>query len=464
MARVPTPPGPETNVSPPPPRDNGHAAAPIHRSQRALRTADQPISYFMQQAIENPSLISLAAGLVDPVSLPAAEVAEAAAAVLGSPESAQAALQYGTTQGLATLREQLLARTAALDGVTPAEIGLAAEDVVVTTGSQQLLYLLGELLLDPGDLVITEAPSYFVYQGTLTSQGVRTLAVPMDEHGMNVDALEELLARLERTGEVERLRLIYTCDYFQNPSGLTLSLPRRQRLLELARRYSRRHRILVLEDAAYRELRYDGPDLPSIKSFDTDNSHVILALTFSKPCSPGLKTGYGFLPRELVGPLIRLKGNHDFGSNNFTQHLLAGMLASGAYDRHVRHLCGVYRTKRDTLLAALTEAFRDWPGVRWTRPDGGLYVWLTFPPDVNTGPDSPLMQAALAEGVLYVPGQFCYVGGANRPVPTNEARLSFGVAPPEQLREAVRRLAAAARRAGLAPARRQSAESPSPCR
>src|SRR5262249_15697725 len=150
--------------------------------------------------------------------------------------------------------------------------------------------------LDPGDLVITEAPSYFVYQGTLLSQGVRTLSVPMDDHGMEMDALEELLQRLDRNGELDRLRMIYVCDYFQNPSGRTLSLPRRHRLLELAQQYSRRQRILILEDAAYRESRYEGPDLPTIKSLDHDNAQVILAMTFSKSCSPGLKTGYGFLP------------------------------------------------------------------------------------------------------------------------------------------------------------------------
>jgi 2-aminoadipate transaminase len=416
----------------------------VHLSRWAQRTADQPISFYMQQAVENPHIISLAAGLVDAASLPAAEVAEAAAALLGQPDSARAALQYGTTQGLLPLRRQLLARTAALDGVAPEELNLTADDVVVTTGLQQLLYLLGEVLLEPGDLVITEAPSYFVYQGTLNSLGVRTLAVPMDEQGLNTDALAELLARLERTGELERLRLIYTCDYFQNPSGLTLSLPRRQHLLELARRYSRGHRVLVLEDAAYRELRYEGPDLPSIKSFDTANEYVILGLTFSKPCAPGLKTGYGILPRDLVGPVLRLKGNHDFGSNNFTQHLLLRLLQSGAYDRHVAELCDVYRDKRDALLGALTQEFGSWPGVRWTHPDGGLYVWLTFPPEVATGPDSPLMRAALREGVLCVPGQFCYVNGENGPVPGNELRLSFGVAQPEQIREAVRRLARAA--------------------
>jgi 2-aminoadipate transaminase len=261
---------------------------------------------------------------------------------------------------------------------------------------------------------------------------------------MQIDALEELLARLDRTGEISRLRLIYVVDYYQNPSGLTLSSPRRERLLELVRHYSRTHRFFILEDAAYRELRYEGPNLPSIKSLDHDNQNVILAMTFSKPCAPGLKTGYGFLPRGLMEPLLRLKGNHDFGSNNFTQHLLDRLLATGAYDRHLAELCRVYRAKRDILLATLEREFGRWPEVRWTRPKGGLYVWLTFPSDVDTGPDSSLMRVALREGVLYVPGQFCYVNGENAPLPRSGARLSFGVAHPEHLEEAVSRLARAA--------------------
>jgi 2-aminoadipate transaminase len=413
-------------------------------SKRSQRTTDSPISYFMQQAVENPSLISLAAGLVDPVSLPAAEVEEAFDFLLSRPERAQAALQYGTTRGHAPLREKLLSRLARMDGVSAADMALTPDDVVVTTGSQQLLYLVGELLLDPGDIVITEAPSYFVYQGTLNSMGARTLAVPMDEEGMRVDALEELFQRLEHSGELERVKLVYICDYFQNPTGLNLSLPRRQRLLELTRLYSKKQRIFILEDAAYRELRFEGADLPGIKSLDTDNSQVILALTFSKPCAPGLKTGYGFLPRELVTPLLRLKGNHDFGSNNLTQHLLDRLLETGACDRHVVELREVYRRKRDALLAALAKEFGD-SGVHWTRPGGGLYVWLRFPPEVDTGPDSALMRAALREGVLYVPGSFCYVNGDNGPVPTCEARLSFGVVTPAQLTEGVQRLAGAFR-------------------
>src|SRR5262245_11026994 len=170
--------------------------SPIYLSVRSNQTADQPISYFMQQAVENPRLISLAAGLVDAESLPAAEVQAALADILSNTADARAALQYGTTQGHAPLREKLLSRTIGLDGKAPAELSLTADDVVVTTGSQQLLYLMGELLLDSGDIVIAEAPSYFVYQGTLASLGARVLSVPMDEEGMNTDALASLLERL----------------------------------------------------------------------------------------------------------------------------------------------------------------------------------------------------------------------------------------------------------------------------
>jgi 2-aminoadipate transaminase len=415
---------------------------PFRLSTRATQTHDQPISYFMQQAVENPDLISLAAGLVDPCSLPAAEVREVLDELLADPVAAQSALQYGTTHGYAPLRDKILDRAMSLDRTTAAGVSLSADDVIVTTGSQQLLYMVGELLLDPGDIVIAEAPSYFVYHGTLTSLGVRTLQVPMDEEGMDTAALEDLLVRLEKTGDLERVKLIYTIDYFQNPTGLTLSMPRRRHLMDLVRRFSKRQRIFVLEDAAYRELRFDGIDVPSIKSLDEDNAHVILAMTFSKPMAPGLKTGYGLLPTELVTPLLRFKGNHDFGSCNLAQHLLDRVLASGAYLRHVEHLSHVYRLKRDTILAALAEEFAGAEGMKWTRPDGGMYVWLTSA--VATGPDSLFMKASLAEGVLYVPGQFCYVNGENGKLPKNEARLCFGVASHDQLREAVRRLGRAA--------------------
>jgi 2-aminoadipate transaminase len=421
--------------------------ATVDLSIRARQTEDQPISYFMKAAVEHPNLISLAAGLVDQESLPTEDAKAAFDEILADPALGRAALQYGTTEGYAPLRDKILAHHLGLEGQTRAESGLSASDVVVSTGSQQLLYLIGEMLLDPGDIVIAEAPSYFVYHGTLASLGVRVLQVPMDDSGMDTDALAELLARLDRDGELPRVKMIYVIDYFQNPSGRTMSLERRQRLVELARKYSKHRTLYILEDAAYRELRYDGDDLPSIKRFDTDNRHVLLTMTFSKPMAPGFKTGYGILPTDLVQPLLRFKGNHDFGSSNLNQYVLDRLLEKGDYYRHVDHLRDVYREKRDAMLAALEAEFPAVTGATWTRPDGGLYVWIRFPDGLETGPDSPLMKAALAEEVLYVPGEFCYVKGPGRV--RTEARLSFGVSTPDRIREGIARLARAARSVGL---------------
>ncbi len=266
----------------------------------------------------------------------------------------------------------------------------------------------------------------------------------MDEQGMDTRRLEELLLRLEMSGDLSRVKFIYTIDYFQNPTGLTLSWPRRQHLMELVKRFSKKQPIYVLEDAAYRELRFEGSDIRSIKCLDTRNAHVILAMTFSKPMAPGLKTGYGIMPSQLVGPLLRFKGNHDFGSSNLAQHVLDRILDNGAYERHVEKLRQAYRRKRDVILDALAGEFADSEGVKWTEPQGGMYVWLTHA--LETGPESRFMKSCLKEGVLYVPGQFCYVNGENGVAPVNEARLCYGVASPDQLREAVRRLGRASRK------------------
>jgi 2-aminoadipate transaminase len=425
--------------------------APLAFSAKTIRTPESPISYFMEQAIGNPSLISLAAGLVDTASLPVTQVAAAVEQLLADPRSARAALQYGTTQGCQALREKIVNHVAALDRVKPA---LTAKDVVITTGSQQLLYLLAEVLLDAGDIVITEAPSYFVYHSVLASGDIRVLTVPMDDEGMRVDELARLLERLERRGELPRVKLIYVVDYFQNPSGRTLSAARRRELVDLVGRYQRRQRLLILEDAAYRELRFEGDDLPSIKSLDPGNQFVVYAGTFSKPCAPGLKTGYALMPSELVEPMLRLKGNHDFGSNNFAQFIIDGLLESGDYQRHVEELKVIYRRKRDAMLAALGREFGDLPGTTWTQPRGGLFVWLTLPEEVNAGPSGPLAALAIRAGVLYVPGEFGHVSESG-PKPVNEMRLSYGDATIEQIDEGIRRLRKAVDAAMSEPAERE---------
>lgn len=431
--------------------------APLARSGKSLRTTDSPITYFIQKALDNPKLISFAAGLVDECSFPTAEFGAAIAAVMADPTTARAALQYGSTQGLPVLREQVLNLVCKADGVSPAELNLTPEEVVITTGSQQLLYLLGEMLLDPGDIVVTEAPSYFVYHSLLQSHGARVLAVPMDEQGMNTDALESLLDRLKRSGELSRVKAIYTVDYFQNPTGLSLAAGRRAKLIELARRFSTGHRILILEDAAYRELRYSGHDIPSLKRFDADNEFVVYTGTFSKSCSPGLKTGYALLPADVLEPMLHLKSSHDFGSTNVIQYAISQLITSGAYARHVEKLRGVYRHKRDVMLAALKQEFRDFPGASWTVPGGGLYLWLTLD-GIDTGPGGPLVAAALETGVLYVPGEFAHVPDETGHVPKNECRVCFGVATTDQIVEGIRRLRQAVATVAGKGARKELAE------
>lgn len=418
--------------------------APLPLSGKSRRTTDSPISFYIRKALENPALISFAAGLVDEASLPAAEVSLAVTELMADSATAQAALQYGSTQGLPALRQQVLDHVCNADGVKPSDIALSPDDVVITTGSQQLLYLLGEVLFDPGDIVIVEAPSYFVYHSLLQSKGARVLAVPMDDGGLDVNALERLLVRLERSGELARVKLIYTIDYFQNPTGLTFAADRRQKLVELVRRFSNQHRILILEDAAYRELRYSGDDIPSIKRYDTTNEYVVYTSTFSKPCSPGLKTGYALMPSDVMEPLLHLKGSHDFGSNNFAQFVVSHLMESGAFYQHLETLRGVYRTKRDAMLDALEREFSGVPGAKWTVPAGGIYVWFTLE-GINTGPSGPFVQAALDAGVLYVPGEYGHVPDEDGRVPKNECRLCFAVATPELINEGVNRLRAAFR-------------------
>ncbi len=418
----------------------------ISWSAKARRAVEAPISFLVTAAIANPDLINLAAGLVDDTTLPADAVDRIVHGIMADPARATAALQYGTTLGLANLRRQLLGHIEALEGKPASTMGLSADHIAVTTGSQQSLYLLGEALLDPGDIVIAANPSYFVFTGALAGLGARILTVTMDDDGMDVEAVDRLLSRLAGTGELARVKLIYCTSYFQNPTGLTLSAARRPRLLEIVRKHSAHHRILILEDAAYRELRYDGPALPSIKSFDPDNAFTLLAQTFSKPFAPGLKLGYTAAPPEVVDAIVHQKGSHDFGSANLCQFIALTALQDGAYHAQVKRLQSHYRLKRDTLLGALDKHVPTDPAIRWTHPHGGLYVWMELPDAIDTARGSPFFDDAIAEGVLYVPGAYCHPPDENGHVPASHLRLSFGQAPLARLEPGVHRLAAVIRR------------------
>jgi 2-aminoadipate transaminase len=412
-------------------------------SQRSRWAADQAISFLMQQGVENPGCISLAAGLVDEDSLPAEPVREAVSALLGDSASARSALQYGTTQGRLDLRTCLVDYMAAQEGVSRDSLGYDASRVVVTTGSQQLLSLLCETLLDPGDICIVGAPTYFVFLGCLAGVGAEPISVPLDEDGMQPELLEQALGRLNELGRLPKVKMIYVVSEFDNPSGVSVSLERRKAIVDIANRWSIHNRILILEDAAYRDLRFEGTPLPSLLSLDQSREQVLYTQTFSKTLSPGLRVGFGVLPKDVIKPVLDRKGNEDFGSANFPQAVVTRLLKTGGFQNHVEHVRASYTRKRDAMLAAADRFFREIPGVSWHHPKGGLYVWMSLPASVETGFMSPLFQTAVKNhGVMYVPGELCFApvqGGR----PKNHMRLSYGVQSPEGITDGMERLARA---------------------
>jgi 2-aminoadipate transaminase len=398
----------------------------------------------MATALAHPELISLAAGFVDQQSLPAEPTRRALDAIWSNLEQARASLQYGTTIGYPPLREAVLERMLQADGRTHRELNVSVDQVVITAGSNQLLYLVSDVLMDPGDIVICGAPSYFVYLGTIGNLGVRAVGVETDQHGLIPDAIEEQLARLETAGELGRVKAFYLTTYYDNPSGVILAAERRAALIDIAQHWSRRSKIYVIEDAAYRELRYYGDDTPSARSFDPEGQTVVQAGTFSKSFSPGIRVGWGILPPRLVEPVLAQKGNLDFGSPNFNQHLMAKVLEMGLFDPHVEQLRAGYREKIDAVLSAADELLSPIGGIQWVRPTGGLYVWLRLPEAIDTGLSGPLFDRAVAEGVLYVPGEYCYpkLGRAPR---KNMIRLSFGIQSCQGIRRGVEALSRAIR-------------------
>jgi len=408
-------------------------------SQRAVRTQAPPISWLMQQAVEVEGLISLAAGLVDRDSLPVARVADLVAELLADPERGRDALQYGTTPGVRPLREAVRARY--LAGTAYDD----AERVVVTVGSQQGLELLGEAVYDPGDLVIVEDPTYFVYTGVLQSFGVEIRGVPSDRDGMDIDRLAERLDAIEREGALDRLKAIYVVGYHQNPGGWTLSDARRRQLMERVERLP--EHVLVIEDAAYYELAFDPATRPPLlATMDPGGERVASFLTASKPFAPGLKTGFTVLPTRLRDAVVHLKGNHDFGSNNFAHAVLAAAFERGVFDDQVADLRATYARKARVLSEALRQHLPQ-EAARWDEADGGLYLWLRCPGTV-TDPDGPLFRACLEHRVLYVPGSYAYAPEPGVTKPDDCLRLTYGVATDDELVEGARRMGAAWRSLG----------------
>jgi 2-aminoadipate transaminase len=370
-------------------------------------------------------VISFAGGLPDPGTFPVEEIREVTAEVLAT--SAARALQYGTTEGDPRLRDELV-RWMAKDG-----IATARDDVLVTTGSQQALDIVGRVLLDPGDVIVLELPSYLGGLQAFRAYAVEMLGVPQDDQGIEPDRLAGVLARLRREGR--RPKFIYVVPDFQNPSGITWSLERRQRLLDLARE----HGTLIIEDNPYREMRFAGTAPPPVAALDPDGRTVYLS-TFSKTLAPGLRIGWVTGPAPVIERCVTVKQGMDLCGPAFTQAIAAALLARGTLLARLPAVADLYRRKCQAMLEALEREMPE--GVTWTRPDGGLFLWVRLPGDADT--TEMLRTAVEEEGVAYVPGQAFHCDGSGR----NTMRLNFSYPSEQEIRDGITRLARMVRRAG----------------
>jgi len=423
-------------------------------SKMGQRTPEPPISWLMHAALSRPKLISLAAGFTDNASLPVAEARAALTQVLRSPKTGQPALQYGITAGDTTLRQLTAEHLRKLDlGGTPCrrpknqgrrhavppEI-YSFERLLITSGSQQLLYMTTEALCDEGDIVLVEDPTYFVYLSILQSRGLRARGVRLNRDGLDLAHLESVLQSLKRSGELRRVKMIYLVSYFQNPTGVTTSFEKKYGILKLLKKFERDagHPIYLLEDAAYRGLRFAGRDVPSALAADGAADRVIYAGTFTKPFATGARVGYGVLPEPVFTAVKHIKGNHDFGTANLLQQLFVRALASGSYGRHVARLQKRYAHKAHVMKLAIKKHFPT--AVEWWEPEGGLYFWARLPHGLPSGIKSKVFSTALKNDVLYVPGEICYADDAARRKPNHEMRISFGSASEADIREGIARL------------------------
>lgn len=368
-------------------------------------------------------IISFAGGFPDPATFPLAELQEVTRDVLA--DQAHRALQYSTTEGDARLRDEL-ARWMAKDGITATR-----DQILVTNGSQQGLDLVGRIFLDPGDVVVVELPSYMAALQVFRACRAEMVGVPQDEEGMRTDRLAEVLADLARRGR--RPKFIYVVPDFQNPSGITWSEERRRTLLQLAAQYE----TLVVEDNPYREIRFEGTAPPPIQALD-GGARTIYLSTFSKTLCPGLRIGWMVAREEAMAQLVTAKQGMDLCSPAFTQAIAAEMLRRDVLYRRLPLITAVYRRKRDAMLRALHREMP--PGVSWTRPQGGLFLWVRLPAGMDT--EVLLPEAVEREQVAYVVGSGFHADGGGQ----EAMRLNFSYPSEEEIDEGIRRLSRLVRR------------------
>src|SRR6516165_7844514 len=398
-------------------------------AQRTLGIKSSAIRELLK-VTQRPEIISFAGGLPAPDVFPTDRFREACCRVLET--NAKSALQYGATEGYEPLREMIARHTSRY------AIQAKAENVLITSGSQQALDLIGKLLINPGDSVLVEAPTYLGALQAFNVYGAEYLSVPSDEDGIRTDMLEKPL----RSGP----KFMYVLPNFQNPGGATLSGDRRHTLVSLANKYG----IPIVEDDPYGQLRYEGEHLPSLVVLDRENlphddgytlGNVIYLSTFSKTLAPGLRLGWIVAPPEVISRLVQLKQGADLHSSTFGQMVAYEVARDNFLDEHVKLIRRVYRERRDVMLEALAKNFP--PAVTWTRPAGGLFLWVTLPPGMKT---DELFKTAVQQNVAFVPGDCFYAPNGHQEEAMRHMRLNFSAAPPEQIREGIYRLSVAVKK------------------
>jgi 2-aminoadipate transaminase len=364
-----------------------------------------------------PEVISLAGGLPDTSTFPAASFAAQMTRI--ARESSAEALQYGPTEGFEETKACIVEVMAA-EGMHP-----DPDDLIVTTGGQQAIDLITKTLVDPGDPVICEAPTYPGAVPTLCSYEADVHQVSTDDDGMRIDELEELLAELARQGR--RPKFIYSVPSFQNPAGVTLSEERRRRLVELARE----HEVLVIEDNPYGLLRYDGDPQPTLYSLD-GGDYVLYLGTLSKILSPGIRIGWVAAPPPVLEKIGLGKQAADLCTSTLSQYFVREYFGEARWRDYIADLVEIYRDRRDAMLDALERHFPE--QAEWTRPEGGLFLWATLPDYIDT---TDLLAKALRENVAFVPGRAAYADGASG---SSSMRLNFSASDETELREGIRRI------------------------
>jgi 2-aminoadipate transaminase len=363
-----------------------------------------------------PDIISLAGGLPDTSTFPAEDLAALMTRV--AVDASAQALQYSPTEGLDDVKDAIVQVMAAED------MEVEREDLLVTTGGQQVIDLVCKTLIDPGDVVVAEAPTYPGAVPVFVSYQADVVQIEMDDDGMRIDVLRAELERLDRDGRSPKF--IYTVPSFQNPAGVTLSLERRRELVRIAHE----RELLVLEDNPYGLLRYEGSPLPTLYSLD--GGHFVIYLgTFSKILSPGLRIGWTAAPPPVLDKLNLGKGGVDLCSATLSQHFVATYFAERDWRTYVRTQVDLYRRRRDVMLEALDEHLpRE---ATWTQPNGGLFIWARLPDYIDT---TDLLARALRENVAFVPGRAAYLDGRGG----SEMRLNFSGITDDDIREGVRRV------------------------